>query len=80
MTWREDFASMERERAGEPPTRNLTYTNWPVGLDNLALRLFAEYLADWAMMLVKHPAKGMEKDAVEHIDRLWAEAKKKAGG
>lgn len=89
MTWREDFEKMARrhELARE------YMGDLPVGeIENAALRLFAEalvarFIADREAWHEEYagtrtpPFKGSdaERQSMERIDRLWAEAKAKAG-
>lgn len=77
MTWREDFGEMaEREKRWDRAYRDTEVNELSPDIlthadeDRRALRLFAEELLNLRQL-------GQFDD--EEIDRLWAEAKQKAG-
>lgn len=86
MTWREDFEAQARLEAETLELDSGAEAEW--ARETRAIRLFAEALVE-EMKQPESDYCGHEADAGsiygcknfdEHIDRLWSEAKKKAGG
>ena len=83
MTWREDFKRMQEavNPLGLPEDERglMSPTEERLEAENGALRLFAESLIECKLFPGEIEGRMSQQEIDDETDRLWAEAKKKAG-